>query len=322
MTGAQVLSLITIVAPIFALILCGYIARRGDHIGAAAVSELNKFVVYLALPALLFDVMAHAKWHDLMQPGFVAAFGLACGAVFFGTVAVSLAMGRPLASAGIDALLGSYANTAYMGFPLFLTLYGQDGLVPVTIASILTVCVLFASAIVLVEVGSHDGAHPLKLAAKVGGALVRNPLLVAPVLGVVYNLSGLPLPAAAETFLKLLGGAASPAALVVIGLFLAGPRPVSVKEAWTAAGVAGIKLIVHPALTWALAVALSVPPRLTVMATLLAALPTGTGPFMLAELYRRPAAVTSAVILMSTLGSLLTLPLIMWLLGVEALPRP
>lgn len=316
------LSLLTIVAPIFALILCGYVVRRWESIGAAAVSEINKFVVYLALPALLFDVMANASWHDLMQPGFLAAFGLACGAVFYGTVAVSLMLGRPLTSAGIDGLLGSYANTAYMGFPLFLTLYGQEGLVPVTIASILTVCVLFASAIVVIEIGNQDEAHPLRLAAKVAATLARNPLLVAPVAGALYNATGLGVPTAAETFLKLLGGAASPAALVVIGLFLAGPRAISLKEAWTAAGISCIKLLVQPALTFGLALLFSVPPRLAVMAALLAALPTGTGPFMLAELYKRPAGVTSAVILFSTLGSLLTLPLVMWVLGVEAAPRP
>jgi malonate transporter and related proteins len=316
------LSLVTIVAPIFALILCGFIARRWDSIGATAVSELNKFVVYLALPALLFDVMAQASWNDLNQPGFVAAFGLACGVVFYATVCVSLVLGRPLASAGIDGLLGSYANTAYMGFPLLLTLYGPESLVPVTIASILTVCVLFASAIVLAELGSHSEPHPVRLALKVGRALARNPLLVAPVAGALYNATGLGIPTAAETFLKLLGGAASPAALVVIGLFLAGPRAVSAKQGWTAASVAGVKLLVHPALTWILALLFSVPPKLAVMATLLAALPTGTGPFMLAELYKRPAGVTSAVILISTLGALATLPLVMWLLGVHTAVGP
>lgn len=316
------LSLLSIVAPIFALIACGYLARRWGSIGATAVSEINKFVVYLALPALLFDVTAHASWHDLTQPGFLATFGLACGAVFYSAVGVALIIGRPLASAGIDGLLGSYANTAYMGFPLFLTLYGNDGLVPVTVASIVTVCVLFASAIVLMEFGSHAEPHPVRLALKVGNALARNPLLIAPAAGALYNATGIPLPTAAETFLKLLGGAASPAALVVIGLFLAGPRPVTVKEAWTAAAVAGVKLLVHPALAWGLATLFALPPRLAVMATLLAALPTGTGPFMLAELYRRPAAVTSAVILISTLGSLVTLPLVMWLLGVTPAPQP
>ncbi len=314
------LSMLSIVAPVFALIASGYIARRIGAIGLAAVSELNRFVVYLALPALLFDVMAHAKPSELMQPGFIAAFGLACGVVFYGTLGVSLIAGRPLTSASVDGLLGSYANTAYMGFPVLLMLFGTDSLVPVTIASILTVCVLFASAIVLIEVGRHNAGHPLRLAGKVGGSLIRNPLLIAPVLGALYGATELGLAAPAETFLKLLGGAASPLALVVIGLFLAEPRPVAAAEVRAASLLAAVKLVVHPALTWGLTLLLAVPPRLAAMAILLAALPTGTGPFMLAEFYRLPAVVTSAVILVSTLGSLVTLPLIMLALGVGAQP--
>ena len=320
------LSILSIVAPVFALIASGYVARRIGVIGLAAVSELNRFVVYLALPALLFDVMAHAKASDLAQPGFIVAFGVACGIVFYGTLGVSLLMRRPLASASIDSLLGSYANTAYMGFPVLLMLFGTDSLVPVTIASILTVCVLFASAIVLIEIGSHSDRHPLRLARKVGASLIRNPLLIAPLLGALYGATGLGLPTAAETFLKLLGGAASPLALVVIGLFLGEPRPVAAAAraaghgADPAALLAAVKLLVHPALTWGLAMAMAVPPRLAAMAVLLSAMPTGTGPFMLAEFYKLPAVVTSAVILVSTLGALVTLPLLMLALGVGAQP--
>ena len=217
-------------------------------------------------------------------------------------------------------LIGSYANTAYMGFPVLLMLFGSDSLVPVTIASILTVCVLFASAIVLIEVGSHHAVHPVQLALKVVRSLSRNPLLVAPVAGVIYGATGLGLPAAAEGFLKLLGGAASPLALVVIGLFLAEPRTVSRHDVRASALLAAVKLLVHPALTWGLAVMMNVPPRLTAMAVLLAAMPTGTGPFMLAEFYKLPAVVTSAVILVSTLGALVTLPLFMLALGSGAQP--
>jgi len=316
------LSLFSIVAPIFALILCGALARRWAPVGAATVSEINRFVVYLALPALLFDVMANASWSDLWQPEFVAAFGLSSGVIFYGAAGLALLSRRPLTEASIDGLLSSYANTAYIGFPLLFMLFGAQSLVPVTIASILTVCVLFASAIVLIEAGSHADPDPGQLASKVGRALARNPLLVAPVLGALYGATGLPVPAPAETFLKLLGGAASPCALVVIGLFLAEPRNISGAEMRSSLGLVAAKLVVHPALTSALAAAFAVPPRLAAMAVLLSALPTGTGPFMLAELYRLPAVITSAVILLSTLLALLTLPLVMLALGVAPLPGP
>ncbi len=314
------LAILAIVAPVFALIGSGYLARRIGVIGPHAVSELNRVVVYLALPALLFDVMAHASWSVLYQPDFIAAFGLACGAVFYVTLAISLIAGRRLATASLDGLLGAYANTAYIGFPMLLMIYGKESLVPVTIASILTVCVLFASAMVLIELASHAERHPLRLAGKVLGSLGRNPILVAPILGVAWGATGLGLPASAETFLTLLGGAASPLALVVIGLFLAEPRPIAASETRTAVGLAAVKLVIHPAVTALLTIAFAVPPKLAAMAVLLAALPTGTGPFMLAEFYRLPAVVTSGAILLSTLAALMTLPLLMYFTGISLAP--
>ncbi|MBX9861959.1 MAG: AEC family transporter [Hyphomicrobium sp.] len=309
------LSLLSIIAPVFALIACGYVTRRIGVLGTPAVSELNRFVVYLALPALLFDVMAHASWAELAQPRFIAAFGLSCGIIFFAIVAASLVARQPLSTAAINGLLGSYANTAYIGFPVLLIVFGRESLVPVTIASIITVCVLNASAIVMIEVASQSERRPLRLAGKVAVSLAKNPILIAPVLGVLYGATGLGFPEAAEAFLKMLGGSASPLALVVIGLVLAEPRAVAAAETQLSLALTAVKLIVHPALTVALATFFAVPSRLAAMAVVLAALPTGSGPLIVAEFYRLPALVTSAVILISTLAALLTLPLVLMGLG-------
>jgi malonate transporter len=310
------LSILSIITPVFALIACGYVTRRIGVLGSQAVSELNRFVVYLALPALLFDVMAHASWSELAQPRFIAAFGLSCGLIFYGIVAGSLIARQPLSTAAINGLLGSYANTAYIGFPVLLIVFGRDSLVPVTIASIITVCVLNASAIVLIEFASQSERRPLQLAGKVAVSLAKNPILIAPILGVLYGATGLGFPEAADTFLKMLGGAASPLALVVIGLVLAEPRAVAAAETQLSLALTAVKLVVHPALTVALAIFFAVPSRLAAMAVLLAALPTGSGPLIVAEFYRLPALVTSAVILISTLAALLTLPLVMMALGI------
>lgn len=313
------LSILSIILPVFALILAGFLARRLEAIGAGAVSEINRFVVYLALPALLFDVMAHASGSDLYQPGFIAAFGLACGAVFYATVALRLVAAGKLAEASLDGLNAAYANTAYVGFPLCLILFGRESLVPVTIASIITVCVLFASAIVLIEADIVTGARPASMAKKVTFSLMRNPLLVAPAAGALYGASGLGIPQSADTFLKMLGGAASPCALVVLGLFLAEARIVSAGEKRIAALLTAGKLIVHPALTGVLAYKVfAVPPKLATIAVLLAALPTGTGPFMLAQFYGRRAVVTSYTILLSTIGAVVTVSLYLYFAGPVA----
>ena len=120
------------------------------------------------------------------------------------------------------------------------------------------------------------------------------------------------MPDSAETFLKLLGGAASPCALVGLGLFLAQKRVAAQPHGSMPVWLALAKLILQPALTWFFAYRVfAVPAQLAQVAVLVAALPTGTGPFMLAEFYQREASLTSQTILLSTLGSLITLPVLL-----------
>lgn len=243
-----------------------------------------------------------------LAPGFIAVFGLGAALTFALTVAFRLVRSRHLADAAIDGLNAGYANTGYMGFPLALVALGRDALAPTLIATIITACVIFAAAIILIEIGLQTEKHPGRLALTVGWSLVRNPLLVAPVLGAAVPLAGLGVPAPVESFLKLLGGAASPCALVALGLFLAGTKESAKPDLWSAGLLVGLKLVLQPTIAWLLAsFVFELPPALTHAAVLLSALPTGTGAFMLAEFYRREADVTSSVVLASTIISILTI---------------
>jgi malonate transporter and related proteins len=304
------ISTFLIVLPIFALILSGYLARRIGVLGEAAPTELNRYVVYLALPALLFDITSHAHWRELWRPGFIAAFGLATLVMYVGILIVRVSWrGVRPADGAIDGLSASYANTAYIGFPLTLAVFGKDGLTLATVASIITVCILFALAIVMIEFAIQAKASVLDVSRKVGLSLARNPLIVAPVLGAVFAAAGLPVPVPAETFFKMLGETASPCALVVVGLFLAGQNASGDGQARGTAALATAKLVMHPLLTWLLATfVFKLDPATTRVAVVLAALPTGTGPFMLAEYYVRDASLTSRVILATTIISVLTVP--------------
>jgi predicted permease len=302
------LSTLSIVLPVFALILAGWLARRTGVLGEAATRELNRFVVYLALPALLFDIVAHADWAVVWRPGFALTFGLSAFAVFAVALAASLIRRKPLADAAIDGLNVGYGNTGYMGFPLALVAFGPAALAPTLVAVIITVSGVFAAAIVLIEIALQPKARPGRLALQVAVSLARNPLLVAPALGALIPLSGLAIPAPADSFLKLLGAAASPCALVALGLFLASSQGTARPPVAAVASLVGLKLIVQPLVAWVLAtLVFALPPTLAHTAVLIAALPTGTGPFMLAEHYRRDAGLTAAVILVSTVLSVLTI---------------
>jgi malonate transporter and related proteins len=298
---------------VFGLILAGFVCRRTGVLSPNAAPELNRFVVWLALPALLFDIMAHATWQQFNQPAFVATFALACGGVFGLVLILRMLSGRHLADASVDAIAASYPNTGYVGLPLCLIVFGPASLTPTTIASILVVCVLFSVGIILIEVGLQTEKRPHQIALGVMLSLARNPLIVSPIAGLVIAASHLPVPGAAEGFLKLLGNAASPCALVSLGLFLAEKSPSAETKidrgSWL---LTGSKLILQPILTWWLAdrvFALS--QQLVEIAVVLAALPTGTGPYMLAEFYKREARVASRTILLSTVGSVVSLSLLL-----------
>jgi malonate transporter and related proteins len=303
------LSTLSIVLPIFALVLTGWLACRSGALGADATREVNRFVIYLALPALLFEIVAKASFSDLWRPGFIAAFGLGCAVVFAVTILFRLRQGVHLADATIEGLNAGYANTGFLGFPLVLAVVGRQGLAPALIATIFTVCVLFATALVLIEGSLQSRMRRRDIVRRTGIALAKNPLLVAPAVGVLVPLGGWTLPQPVDTYVSLLGSAASPCALIALGLFLGvGSHGGTQPKRGLVVGIVSLKLIAQPAVTWVLAgPVLGLPPLETHAAVLLAALPTGTGPFMLAEFYGRSAHLTSRVVLITTLLSVLTL---------------
>jgi len=308
---AAMSSTLQILFPVFGLILAGFVCRRINLLGPTSASELNRFVVWLALPALLFYTVARTTWAELYQPGFAAAFGLGLAAVFGVVLIWRRCQGVPLVDASIDAMAAAYPNVGYMGFPMGILVFGAPSMLATTIAMLLVACVLFAVSIVCIETGLQTERRPHRLAGKVLAALARNPLIIAPIAGALMMATETPLPAGVDTFMALLAGAASPCALVSLGLFLADKRP-AVQAGPTAIWLTVVKMVAQPALTWWLAARVfELPADMVGMAVLLAALPTGTGPYMLAQHYARPAQVTARVILLSTVGALATLTLLL-----------
>lgn len=298
-----------VVFPVFALILIGYVCGRTGKLGESASTELNRFVVWLALPAQLFHFASSSSWQTLWQPGFIAAFFLSCLAVFILVLVVSWVRNRDLAAASFSGLSASYSNTGYMGIPLCVLALGQDGLAPAIISTFI-VFVMFALATVLIEIGilSHKKSH--EIFWSVIKSLCTNPLLIAPVAGLLWASTDLVLYDPLAQVIAFLAAAATPCALVSIGLFLMQKERFAPQQAW---GISIAKLITQPVLAWFIAGPILDLPELSVSAVvILAALPTGTGPFMLAQYYQGDGRMISRVVLLTTIGSLLTLSLFLW----------
>ncbi|MEB3096522.1 MULTISPECIES: AEC family transporter [Achromobacter] len=295
--------------PVFALILTGWLAARWRVLGPGATDALNRYVVYLSLPALLFRAMTQVDLAHMAHWGFVGAFAGGIAVTFLASFIGARRTQGALTDRSIQGLAASYANAGYMGIPLCLALLGPDSMAPATFTTLLTASVLFGFAIALIEFDRQQTPNLPSTLYKVGRALLRNPLLAAPLLGLAWAFTGLALPEGVDRYVALLGASASPCALVTIGLFLAQTETSS-----SGPGVMRLvsgKLLLQPAVTALLAFyVFAMPPVWAWTAVLMSALPIGTGPFMLAQMYGRDARVTSRAILVSTVASVLTVSLL------------
>jgi hypothetical protein len=308
------LIVLTVALPVFALIATGIAVRRLGLLGEGATLALNQFVVLLALPAVLLQGMAKIAVSDLADWRFLLAFLLPVLAGAGLVAALAARAGLPLANTTLRALAATLSNTGFMGIPLCLMAFGPDALAPIVISVVLTTCVQFGGALALVELATHAERGPRRALGIAARALARNPMLVAPFAGLALAAAGLSLPVVADRFLTLLGAAATPCALVAIGLQLGeagqrfAPRIVAVLVA--------VKLLLQPAVAWLVAYRLlAMHPTWAAVAVIAAALPTGTTAFLLAGLHGREAATASGTVLVSTIASFVTLSVLLALLA-------
>lgn len=300
-------ALFSVVLPVFALIGLGWGARRLSLFGPTAVSELNRFVVWLAQPALLFGIMSRAQWSDY-RLDFVIAMAGALVLTFLLVLAIKF---RRLGGgdATVDALSASYANNGFLGIPLCLLVFGEMSLPFSGVSVILTACCLYSFGLIGMELAKAQGHGPLRALAKAGRAVITNPMIVAPILGAIASTFRLTPPDGLATLLKLLADAAIPCALVALGLFLADNVRGGFRD-WTWAPLTFAKLVIQPAIAWLIAgPILNAPLEVVHLAVLLAMMPTGAGPFMLAQVYGRRGAVASQTILATTVLSIVTISL-------------
>lgn len=299
--------LLNVVLPVFAIILAGYLCGRKRLLGEGASPALNQFVYWVALPALLFRAMAKVDMAVLMNADFWSAYvGGQALTMLIGVLAGCWLFRNSLAEGAMNGMNTIYGNTGYLGLPLALSAFGEAAAVPTIITVVVNSALVVGLTSILIEVALNKAASPLQLIRHVARALAKNPMLIAPLLGILWSVMGLPLPAALDKFCELLGAAAGPCALFAIGLFLVG-KPIAADLREVSAALL-LKLLLQPALTWWIATELlDMPPLWVAVAVLMAATPTGAGSFVMAQQYGVYVQRTSSVILLSTLLSVLTL---------------
>ena len=313
-----------ILLPVFLLILIGVAAARTGLLGEAAVKALSDAAFLIFLPALLFGAIARVEF-DRLSPGAALAY-YGAGLPLYGAVlAVQLRRGAAASAAAVQALTAVFANTVMLGIPVVRLAYGETGLallltiVAVHALTFLTLSTLVIEAGAVARGRAAAGRSSWRSIATSLGQVVRASLLhpvVLPILaGLAWSAAGAALPAPVDTTLQMLGAAAAPLCLVLLGASLA---QFDLRQGIaTAVVLTLLKSLAHPLLVWLVgAFVLRVAPLPLAVATVTAALPVGANVYLFAQRYEAQVGEVSAAVTLSTLAAGLALPwLLLWLPG-------
>jgi hypothetical protein len=315
-----VLQVFIITFPFFALVLCGYLAARRRMLPLEAIPGLNGFVLFFALPCMLYRFGASTPIAQLLDVGVFATW-LLCALITVGfTVAVSLNTRIGWNDAAFGALVAAFPNSGFMGVPLLVALLGAAAAGPVILTMVIDMVVTTSLCIALSRLDgadAHGAAKALKNALK---GVLANPMPWAILLGAAVSVLGWQPPKPVAQTIGLLADAASPVALFTIGAVLArsqmlaaaGHAPVPLLRDYLP--VALFKLFLHPLLVLLVGVSLislGVPMShfaLTVL-VLAAALPSASNVSLLAERFGADNGRVARIILVSTAAAFVTFSL-------------
>ncbi|MFD7496946.1 AEC family transporter [Streptomyces sp. NPDC059832] len=330
-------ALLSAFAPIWMLTTIGYAVGRSGLLGEQAEAVLGRFVFHVAMPAALFTMVSGARLDSFANSSMVAfAVGtaLVCG---LGFLAAGRLFGRGTADRAIGSMASGYVNSANLGIPVAVQVLGDASFV----AQIILFQVLLVSPVILtlLDMGTGTGAGTGSGKAVVLRRMltmpVRNPIIMASLLGVAVSALGLRLPHALAHSCDLLGAAAVPTALITLGLSLnARPatvgstdlardaaRPVRAKGAGHTARAevvvaVALKTLVQPLIAFAVGGPLLHLPEHQLLAVVLcSALPTAQNAFIYAQQYGLDTRVARNAVVASTVVSMATLSLATWALG-------
>ena len=309
--------LLDIIVPVFGIVAIGYAAGRSGAFPEAAGKGLAFFVFNFALPPLLFRSMATQTLPDPIEWSFLVSY-------FGGGLIVSILGGglakalfrRDFATSVMNGAASGVSNVLLLGVPLALTAYGEIATFPIFLLVAFNAPILVIMSTLLIE-GRHGGGTKLRdLPWRLARSLATNPIVMALVLGVIWNLAGWPLPYVVDALAETLGRAALPGAVFSMGASLAAFRVAGAVAPVSASAV--LKLTLHPLIVWVLATwVFAVDPLWHDIAVLAAAAPAGINVYMVATRYDAGTAHAAATMLVTTTLSVFSVAAVLHLLGVR-----
>ncbi|HSB23176.1 MAG TPA: AEC family transporter [Burkholderiaceae bacterium] len=317
-------AILAVTVPFFALVLAGYVAGWRHVLPESAIPGLNAFVLYFALPCMLFRFGLNTPIAEALNPVVLVIY-LGC-ALLMVLVAIAFSLDEVigLRDASFGALVTAFPNTGFMGVPLLAALFGPAIVGPMIATILIDMFVTSSLCLALAQAGGAAGGVRAAAVRSLRGALA-NPMPWAIALGGTLSALGWRPAGPVDAVVKMLADAASPVALFTIGavLWRAGQHAHTRTARKRYVPLALAKLLLHPALVFAVAIgarAAGAPlTELQLMAiTLTAALPSAANVAMLAERFGADNGRIARIIMTSTALSFVTFTSLAWWFGAQA----
>ncbi|MGA1836826.1 AEC family transporter [Herbiconiux sp. 11R-BC] len=285
------------------VILVGYGVQRTGILPPDARVAMNRVAFFVATPALLFSVLAHSHPATVFSSSILVTLIAVFVSVLAYVVASRLFFPRPVAETTVGAAASAYVNANNIGLPVALYVLGDSQLVAPVL--LLQLIVLAPITLTLLDVSTSGSASVRSIVTQP----LRNPIILASLLGLVIALTGLQLPDAVYAPFQLIGGAAIPLVLLSFGMSLVGQKPLQPGSGRAEVLVAtGIKIVLMPLVAYVVGrfvFGLDGARLFGVVA--LAALPTAQNIYNFASRYQRGTIVARDTVLLTTLGSVVVL---------------
>lgn len=295
------------IIPIFGLILLGFVLRRLEFPGRDFWPVSERLTYYVLFPALLVSGIADRSFDGSAMGLALTLIAAVClvGA-FLMLLRVMFAMDGPIFT---SVFQGAIRPNTYVGLSASAALLGPDWM---TLSAVALLTLVPLVNVLCVLVLSRHGRHGGGL-AQVGVQLVKNPLILACVVGIALNVSGLALPMLLDELLTILGKAALPMGLLAVG---AGLRMEGLGERAMPVGLASLAhLVALPLAAYGCAQLFGVDGPARDAALIYTAIPVSVSAFILARQMGGDHRAMALIITIETALSAVTMPILFGVLG-------
>lgn len=292
------------VLPVFGVLALGFAVGKRKVFDVAMAVAINRFVVLIAVPLLVFRLLARAPFHNFdwtLLIAFLVSELLIYGAGF---TAARKIFGCDVREAVLLGMASAFANHLLFVLPIAILLFGERASLPIVAIASVDAVVIYGGTVLILDATGQQGVSLMRLLRQ----FAKNPAIAAIFIGLLAGLSGMALPKSLDAFTGFAGLTAAPCALFALGIILS--QQSSPGSQALPASISALKLLGHPLIAWFLIeYGYPIGSEWSRPAMMVAAGPSGAMAFVLGLQYQVRISAISRAVLYTAIGSLATVTL-------------